>query len=60
MLLCYRTRLKPGSKWDSDDSIVVEHSTVDPEIEGSNPATACHMEKLSEKKPYLSHNLLVA
>jgi hypothetical protein len=27
-----------------------EHSTIDPEIKGPNPATAWHLEKMAERK----------
>jgi hypothetical protein len=44
--------LKFDCKMATKDCTVVEHLTTDPEIEGSNPAAAQHLEKVDEKKSF--------
>ncbi len=40
------------------DSIVVEHYTSDPEVEGLTPASTWHQEKMMEKKKLEKQNVL--
>ncbi len=45
--------------WPSNSSIVVDHSTTDPEVKGSNPATAWHIDKQQSKQVWPINSTIV-